>query len=174
MHQHFEKLYIIFPKLANMPLGDVTGVIPTIKNALDRIWNDGTISPPEGYPQERMANFFRIISKAFGSRIEQEFTERDADGNLISNVWEKSFSDKKIKLIESQSICQQWAQAFTQLTKRDWQDSADNFGGKAKMRVWKGDAYSDSYLKKLMIRLNEIINIRSQHDELLRLLSKEE
>lgn len=30
------------------------------------------------------------------------------------------------------------------------------------------------YLKKLMIRLNEIITIRSQHDELLRLLSKEE
>jgi len=50
LHKHFEKLYIIFPKLANMPLGDVTGTIPIIKGTLDRIWNDGTIAPPDGYP----------------------------------------------------------------------------------------------------------------------------
>lgn len=63
---------------------------------------------------------------------------------------------------------------FTDLTKRDWRDSADNFGGPAKIRVWKGEVYTDAYLKKMVARLNEIINIRSQHDELLRLLSKEE
>lgn len=174
LNRHFEKLHIIFPKLANMHLGDITGVIPTIKNTLDRIWNDGSIDPPNGYPQERMVNFFRIISKAFGSRIEQEFTDRDADGNLRSNVWEKQFSDQRVKLIESQAICQQWATAFTQLTKRDWQQSADNFNQRSKMRVWAGEPYTDSYLKKFIIRLNEIINIRAQHDELLRLLSKED
>lgn len=90
--KHYEKFYVIFPKLSNMELGDVTGIIPTIRGVLDRIWKDGSINPPDGYPEGRMANLFKIISKALGSRIEQEFTEREPDGNFVTNVWEKSFS----------------------------------------------------------------------------------
>lgn len=50
LNKHFEKFHVIFPKMSHMPLGNITGCIPTIKNTLDRIWNDGSINPPEGYP----------------------------------------------------------------------------------------------------------------------------
>ena len=42
------------------------------------------------------------------------------------------------------------------------------------LHQWQGVAYIDNYLENVIIRMNEIFELRSQHDELLRLLSAEE
>ena len=39
---------------------------------------------------------------------------------------------------------------------------------------WKGKPHVDTYLEGLITRINEIFELRSQHDELLRLLTIEE
>jgi dynein heavy chain 2 len=39
---------------------------------------------------------------------------------------------------------------------------------------WQGVAHVDHYLENIITRMNEIFELRSQHDELLRLLSAEE
>lgn len=39
---------------------------------------------------------------------------------------------------------------------------------------WSGTTYIDSYLENIIIRMNEIFELRSQHDELLRLLTADE
>ena len=39
---------------------------------------------------------------------------------------------------------------------------------------WNGSPYIDSYLENIIIRMNEIFELRSQHDELLRLLTADE
>lgn len=105
-----------------------------------------------------MENTFRVISKAFGSRIEREFKESD--------VWQASFSDVRLKLNECLRICTKWRESMTHLTKISWKQKMDH--------QWQGPAHVDHYLENIITRMNEIFELRSQHDELLRLLSAEE
>jgi hypothetical protein len=58
------------------------------------------------------------------------------------------------------------------LTQNIWKQQGANQDGKS--RQWDGKVYADPYLNKLVKRMNEIFDIRSQHDELLRLLTKDE
>lgn len=155
--------------MQEIPIGAITGKISTIKMVLSVIWMDTDIFPQ--YPQDRMANFFKVISRALGSRIEHQFTVRDPKNNeiLLHNVWEKSFSDVRLQLNECLRICQLWREAYIDLTQNIWKQQGDT-----KSRQWEGKNYVDQYLNKLVKRMNEIFDIRSQHDELLRLLTKDE
>lgn len=81
------------------------------------------------------------------------------------DVWEASFSDVRIKLNECMKIITLWKQRTEELTKEIWKGSDHK---------WKGKGFSDNYLQSLMSRMTEIFELRSQHDELLRLLSAEE
>lgn len=103
MHKQFQDL----PKAS---LGTITGYIDSIEDTLNNIWSDNDIFPH--YPQKRMENTFRVISKAFGSRIEREFKESD--------VWQASFSDVRLKLNECMRICSKWKESMTHLTKISW------------------------------------------------------
>jgi len=64
------------------------------------------------YPQARMINTFCIISKSFGARIEREFKEND--------VWQPSFSDIRMKIVEGMRICSKWKDCMTHLTRDRW------------------------------------------------------
>lgn len=55
---------------------------------------------------------------------------------------------------------------MTHLTKISWKQKMDH--------QWNGSPYVDSYLENIIIRMNEIFELRSQHDELLRLLTADE
>jgi hypothetical protein len=70
------------------------------------------IGDDEIYPQKRMENTFRIISKAFGCRIEREFKNKDND------VWQSSFSDVRLKLNECMRICNKWKENMGHVTRR--------------------------------------------------------
>lgn len=149
-----------FQDLPAAPLGSIVGYIDSIEDSLGNIWTDPDIFPP--YPEARMGNTFRVISKAFGSRIEREFKESD--------VWQASFSDVRLKLNECMRICSKWKDTMAHLTKIQWKQKSK--GGQD--HPWKGSAYVDHYLENIIIRMNEIFELRSQHDELLRLLTSEE
>jgi hypothetical protein len=156
INKHFAAVQKQFQDLPKASLGGITGYIDSIEDCLGNIWCDPGIFPY--YPQERMENTFRVISKAFGSRIEREFKESD--------VWQASFSDVRLKLNECMRICSKWKESMTHLTKISWKQKMDH--------EWQGPAYIDHYLEHIIIRMNEIFELRSQHDELLRLLSAEE
>lgn len=102
---------------------------------------------------------FKIISKSLGTRIEIEFQKND--------VWQSSFSDVRVKLNECMRIFKGWKDRVTELTREFWK-------GQSVQHQWKGKPFSDPYLDNMIIRVNEIFELRSQHDELLRLLSPEE
>jgi hypothetical protein len=104
-----------------------------------------------------MENFFKITSKALGSRIEIEFQKND--------VWQSSFSDVRVKLNECMRLLKSWKDRVTELTRDYWRTAEHK---------WKGKPYADTYLDNMILRINEIFELRSQHDELLRLLSPEE
>ena len=90
--RHFAPLVKPFEDLPQAPLGSIVGFIDSIEDSLGNIWTDPDILPT--YPEARMENTFRVISKAFGSRIEQEFlkreTVRDRDGKDMKDKDGKS------------------------------------------------------------------------------------
>jgi hypothetical protein len=91
-------------------LGTITGYIGPIEDTLGNIWTDPDIFPE--YPQVRMENTFRVISKAIGGRIEREFKEND--------IWQASFSDVRHKLNECMRICSKWKESINNLTRIYW------------------------------------------------------
>ena len=40
--------------------------------------------------------------------------------------------------------------------------------------MWAGEPFSDRFLDSMLVRLQEVLRLRSQHDELQRLLSQED
>jgi dynein heavy chain 2 len=158
--RHFQPLQKPFEDLPQAPLGSIVRYIDTIEDSLGNIWTDPDILPV--YPAARMANTFRVISRAFGSRIEREFKESD--------VWQASFSDVRRKLNECMGICSKWRETMTHLTKISWKQKSK--GGQD--HQWKDAPYVDHYLQNIIGRMAEIFELRSQHDELLRLLTSEE
>lgn len=140
-----------------MDLGSITAFTNQVQDALDQVWQDPQIYPV--YSQTRMENLLRVIGKQLGARIELEFAHHD--------VWQSSFSDVRVKLNECMRICKSWKDRFTELTREFWK-------GQSVQHQWKGKPFSDPYIDNLTARISEIFELRSQHDELLRLLTPEE
>jgi hypothetical protein len=108
-----------------------------------------------------------VISRALGGRIEREFKEdtdnkSNKENKPSKSVWVASFSDVRLKLNECMRICSKWKESMSRISRQPRQ------GGK-----WQGK-YVDRYLEMVINRMHEIFELRSQHDELLRLLSSEE
>lgn len=64
-------------------------------------------------------------------------------------------------------ICRGWKDRLTELTREFWRSAGAE-------HQWQGKPYLDAYLENIIIRINEIFELRSQHDELIRLLTVEE
>ena len=79
VEQHFQELL----PAGTAPLGAITGYIDNIELCLGNIWTDPDVGRLNAeqmvYPQKRMENTFRVISKAFGGRIEREFKSGESD-----------------------------------------------------------------------------------------------
>jgi hypothetical protein len=146
-----------FAELDTLNLGQVSSLVDDIQDALDQIWKDPNIHPL--YPQDRMEHFFKVTTKALGSRIEKEFKEND--------IWQSTFSEIRVKLNECMRICRGWKSRTTELTREFWK-------GSNSQHQWNGKPYYDSYLENIIQRLTVIFELRAQHDELLRLLTQEE
>lgn len=63
-------------------------------------------------------------------------------------------------------ICKSWKDRVTELTREFWRS--------AQGHQWKGKPFVDPYIENMTLRISEIFELRSQHDELLRLLTPEE
>ena len=99
-----------------------------------------------------MEHLFKVTTKALGARIEKEFKEND--------IWQSSFSDVRVKLNECMRVCRGWKDRTTELTREFWR-------GQNEKHKWDGKPFFDPYLENMIIRINVIFELRSQHDELL-------
>lgn len=144
-------------ELDNLDLGQVSGLVDNLQDCLDGIWRDQNIHP--AYPQARMEHLFKVTTKALGARVEKEFKEND--------IWQSSFSEVRLKLNECMRICRGWRDRVTELTKEFWK-------GQNERHTWEGKPFYDAYLENVIIRISVIFELRSQHDELLRLLTQDE
>ena len=154
INKHFLKISTQLSELESLDLGQVSALVDNTQDCLDGIWRDQEIYP--AYPQARMEHFFKVTTKALGARVEKEFKEND--------IWQSSFSEVRVKLNECMRICRGWQDRTTELTREFWKGQDDQ-------HKWEGKPFSDSYLLNVIARISEIFELRSQHDELLRLLT---
>lgn len=155
INKHFSKIAKPLYEIDSMELVKVNDLIDILYDTMDYIWTDEAINP--SYGEERMKHFIKISTSTIGAKVEKELNSMD--------VWTSSFSDVRMKLNENMKICKTWKEKIADLTGSLW---------RAESNKWTGGTYYDPYLERLITRLSEIFELRSQHDELMRLLSPED
>jgi hypothetical protein len=76
----FQPIIKIFENLEKEPIGNVVGHIDRIFDCLNALWTHPEIyfiDIQSYYPQKRMENMFKVISRSIGVRIEKVFKEND-------------------------------------------------------------------------------------------------
>ena len=104
-----------------------------------------------------MKHLLDLFSTVIGGRIQSEFSEGE--------LWDGLFSNVKSKLTECMKSCKTWIDGITQYTSQIW-------NSKQSQHRWKEERYNNKFMGNLILRLNEIMDIRIQHDELLRMYSQ--
>lgn len=74
----FQEVTPVFENLVNEPLTDLVKHVSRIEIALDRVWSSEDIyfkvnGETVFYPEARMANLFKVISRSFGVCVEKTF-----------------------------------------------------------------------------------------------------
>jgi dynein heavy chain 2 len=137
-------------------LPQLSDLTENLKDVLDELWQVD-VKPP--YPERRMAHLLKVISGALA---------RSVQGKLNGlSVWTSSFSQASKHIREGFKVCERWNEITVELTKEAWASKEDE-------RRWTGDPFKDQFLSNLAYRIQEVNNLRSQHDEVLKLLTDED
>ena len=130
-------------------LGDL---ITRTQDALNGIWEAATDG--NSYPRKRMQHFFSCIGGAICRQIQKLLGDID--------LWHDPAGNVRLKLQAAVNVSKAWVEVPHKLTANYWRGN------------WKGDAFEDSYTKSFLLRLEEVIRIRSLSEELGELLTPEE
>ena len=103
-----------------------------------------------------MENLLDLISNVIGGRVQAELPD--------SEIWSSSFLDAKSKLSECLKACKAWSEGLYTYTQQIWMS-------KTAVHRWRNEKYTNAFINNLIKRLEEILDIRAQHDELLRIYS---
>jgi intracellular sulfur oxidation DsrE/DsrF family protein len=152
--KHFEPISKSLYQIENLKIAQVLELIEQISDTSDYLFTDTNIEPAYGEP--RMKHFLKITTASVGAKVENELNKLE--------VWSAPFSDVRMKLNDCMRICTTWKEKMVQNTGNYWKATG----------MWKAATYYDPYFERLINRLNEIHELRKQHDELMRLLSPDE
>ncbi|CAE7570289.1 DYH1B [Symbiodinium sp. CCMP2456] len=129
-------------------------LVETLMDSLDSLWQCD-VTPQ--YPAARMLHFLKVIAGALGRCVQSRLNSL--------NVWTSSFSQVSKHIREGHKVCERWNEVTVDLTDVQWR-SSDN--------RWEGEAYKDPFLTNLAGRIQEVSQLRGQHDQILKLLSEDE
>ena len=138
-----------------MKLVQINHLVDELNDTIDNIWTDDLIDQP--YGEERMKHFIKVLTGSIRAKIEKELNQMD--------IWTSSYSDVRMKLNECMKICKAWSDKIADLTGTHW---------KAEGNKWSRAAYYDPDMERLIGRLTDIFELRSQHYELMLLFSPED
>ena len=143
--------------LEAMRLTEVLEMLDNTADVLDAVWKE---SPPSGppYPQPRMEHLMTIIAETIIRKVQSTFYN--------TNLWTPEAGELTSQLKEALRVSEKWAELTQELTERFWKTEKD--------RKWKGNGFKYDPLLRFAMRLEEVLSLRSQHDELLKLLNPEE
>jgi dynein heavy chain 2 len=139
--------------LTKKPFAQLLDLMEHLSDALDTLWQTD-VHPP--YPEKRMQHFLTVIAGAVGRSVQARLNSL--------NVWTSSFSQVSKHIREGHRVCEKWNEITVERTG-DWR-TAEN--------QWQGETYSDAFLVNLAGRIQEVSQLRSLHDQILKILSEEE
>ncbi|XP_017783105.1 PREDICTED: cytoplasmic dynein 2 heavy chain 1 [Nicrophorus vespilloides] len=139
--------------LEALPISDVENVLESAHNILDDLWRN---EPP--YPRIRIEHLMELISSDLIGYIVKQFAE--------INIWETEFNEANELLDQCIGLGNAWHSTCKELTEIFWPNYS--------LHQWKGPPFQSESLAKLVNRLKDIVNIKTVHKQLTRLLSETE
>ncbi|KAK7096855.1 hypothetical protein V1264_003902 [Littorina saxatilis] len=140
--------------LDSLALSDAMELVELTQDTLDDLWKQSDPS----YPEARMKHLLDVIAGSFGRYVQRKLADE--------NLWNGNFNTVREALRMGVAICERWTTVCETLTMQFWKRFAPH--------PWKGEKYTPDTLKKLCERLEEILSLRTVHEQLLRLLSTAE
>ncbi len=105
-----------------------------------------------------MKHLFEIISNSFGRFAQHKLASLD--------IWGGAFSQVRTSLQDGLTLCEKWASASELLTAQFWKQYP--------LHQWKGAVFVSTTLSQLIQRFEEVLSLRSLHEQLVKLLSPSE
>ncbi|KAI9364365.1 dynein heavy chain and region D6 of dynein motor-domain-containing protein [Zopfochytrium polystomum] len=134
---------------------DVSEVAERIQDLLDDLWRQKQFKP---YPQERMEDLLNHICS--------ELVQNCKESLSSTYVMNDPFPEIKDRLRGISSTLGKVEDVIKSLTTKFW----PNYGP----HPWKSGAFNASTLRKFLNLVEEVLELRSRHEQLLHLLTQEE
>ena len=145
-----------FSNLDTLSCSDCLELIEVTQDALDDVWKQAEHSPP--YPEARMEHLLEVISGSLGRYVQRKLADMD--------LWQGPFGQVRTLLQDGLGVCDKWNSTSEALTTQYWRHYA--------LHQWKGKPFVSPTLSALVKRLEEVLSLRSLHEQLAHLLSSAE
>lgn len=145
-----------YSNLDAQSFSDCLELIEVTQDTLDDLWKQTDHTPP--YPEERMKHLLEVISGSLGRCVQRKLANMD--------IWGGAFGHVRNSLQDGLGMCDKWNSAAEALTTQYWKQYV--------LHQWKGDPFVSPSLTPLVHRLDEVLSLRSLHEQLLHLLSPAE
>ena len=152
----FQPVVTEFSNLDALSFPEALELIEVTQDTLDDLWKETEYDPP--YPERRMWHLLEVISSAFGRYVQRKLGDLD--------VWLGRYSYVRTSLQDGLMICDKWSSAAEMLTAQFWKQYAPH--------QWKSGSFVSPTLNELVQRLEEVLGLRTVHEQLLHLLSPSE
>ncbi|XP_071951365.1 cytoplasmic dynein 2 heavy chain 1-like isoform X2 [Antedon mediterranea] len=148
----FEPIARDYGNLDGFSLDEGLQIVETTTDAVDEVWRQGEFDP---YPGRRMQHLLDVIGGELGRFVQRKLSNYD--------IWRDPFFRVREALQRGISICDKWTMSCEKLTGQLWKTEP--------MNPWKDDKFTPEGLSQLSVRLQEVMTLRSIHEQLVRLLS---
>lgn len=145
-----------FSNLDALSFSECLELIEVTQDVLDDLWKQDEHHPP--YEQSRMSHLLEVISGTLGLYVQRKLGDLD--------VWEKHFGHVRSSIQDGLGVWEKWSSTTDILTSHFWRAY--------QLHQWKGGPFSSPTLTMLVRRLEEVLTIRSLHEQLVQLLSASE
>ncbi|OMJ92391.1 hypothetical protein SteCoe_4833 [Stentor coeruleus] len=145
---HYGKIMQNWANFASLEFAEFYELIETTGEVLESIWKDDKFV----YPQDRMERVLHVVADAIPRKMQTG----------LGNMWEDELGNVVAKLNEGLKAVQRWVQIMQSIPNCN-----------KKKRKWQGKEINVQNLVDFQTRVEEIIEIKSQMDELLKLLTPE-
>ena len=131
-------------------------LVEATHDALHAAWSARGARRDAVYPQARMAHVFDVIGGALSRCVQKKLGARA--------LWTDAFAELRAELASAAELCARWARTCEELSEGYWRGLDGH--------PWDGPPHVDGFTRKLGERLDEIVRLRTAHEELARLLDR--
>ncbi|KAM7436007.1 Cytoplasmic dynein 2 heavy chain 1 [Porites harrisoni] len=144
-----------FSNLDGLDLDDTLELLESTQDSLDEIWKQEDHKP---YSEARMKHLLDVMAGALGRYVQRRLAALD--------IWHDSFQQVKDAMRKGITVCERWVSTCETLTSQYWKRFPSH--------PWRGEKFTPENLSQLATRLEEVLTLRTVHEQLVRLLSTTE